>query len=58
MHIDRCGNIHGQEFNAKGSRKEAKIQEFMYRDTMNVEREMYNYTSNNWILRGLGWRSG
>ena len=24
------------------------IQEFMYRDTTNVEPEMYNYTSNNW----------
>ena len=29
--------------------KEAeKIQEFMYRDTTNVEPEMYDYTSNNW----------
>jgi hypothetical protein len=33
---------------AKGSAKEAKIQEFMYRDTKNVEPEMYDYTSNNW----------
>ena len=24
------------------------MQEFMYRDTMNVEPEMYDYTSNNW----------
>jgi hypothetical protein len=32
----------------KGSGKEVKIQEFMYRDTTNVEPEMYNYTSNNW----------
>ena len=31
----------------KGSGKEVKIQEFMYRDTTNVEPEMYNYTSNN-----------
>ena len=28
--------------------KEAEIQEFMYRDTANVEPEMYDYTSNNW----------
>jgi hypothetical protein len=33
---------------AKGSGKEVKIQEFMYRDTTNVELEMYNYTGNNW----------
>jgi hypothetical protein len=33
---------------ARGSRKEVKIQELMYRDTTNVEPEMYNYTSNNW----------
>jgi hypothetical protein len=31
-----------------GSGKEVKIQEFMYRDTTNVEPEMYDYTSNNW----------
>jgi len=28
--------------------KEVKIQEFMYRDTTNVEPEMYDYTNNNW----------
>ena len=33
---------------AKGSRKKVKIQEFMYRDTTNVEPEMYDYTNNNW----------
>ena len=27
--------------------KEVKIQEFMYRDTANVEPEMYDHTSNN-----------
>ena len=32
----------------KGSGKEVEIQEFMYRDTTNVEPEMYDYTSNNW----------
>ena len=33
---------------AKGSRKEVKIQEFLYRYTTNVEPEMCDYTSNNW----------
>ena len=33
---------------AKGSGKEVKIQKFMYRDTTNVEPEMYDCTSNNW----------
>jgi hypothetical protein len=33
---------------AEGSGKDVKIQEFMYRDTTNVEPEMYDYTSNNW----------
>ena len=28
--------------------KEVKVQEFMYRDTTNVEPEMCDYTSNNW----------
>ena len=28
--------------------KEVKIQEFMYRDTTNVEPEMYDCTGNNW----------
>ena len=32
----------------KRSRKEAKIQQFMYRDTTNVDPEMYDYTGNNW----------
>ena len=48
MHTDRCGNTSRQKFCAKGSGKEVKIQEFMYRDTTNVEPEMYNCTSNNW----------
>ena len=37
-----------ETFVQKGSRRETKIQEFMYRDTMNVEPEMYDYTNNNW----------
>jgi hypothetical protein len=48
MHTDRCGNTRRQKCCAKGSGKEVKIQEFMYRDITNVEPEMYNYTSNNW----------
>ena len=48
MHTDRCGNTHRQKCCAKGSGKEVKIQEFMYRDTTNVEPEMYDCTSNNW----------
>ena len=32
----------------KEEEKEVKIQEFMYRDTTNVERKICDYTSNNW----------
>jgi len=45
---DRCDNTRRQECCAKGSGKEAKIQEFMYRGTKNVEPEMYDYTNKNW----------
>ena len=31
----------------KEAEKKLKVQEFMYRDTTNVESEMYDYTSNN-----------
>ena len=48
MHTDRCGNTRRQKCCAKGSRKEVKIQEIMYRDATNVEPEMYDYASNNW----------
>jgi hypothetical protein len=51
MHTDRCGNTSGQKCHAKGSRKETKIQQFVYRDTANVEHEMYSYTGNNWSDR-------
>ena len=40
MHTDRCGSTCRQKCYAKGNRKGAKLQEFMYRDTMNVEPEM------------------
>jgi hypothetical protein len=33
---------------SKGSGKGVKIQELMYRDTTNVEPEMYDYSTNNW----------
>ena len=49
MHTDRCGNTRRQKC-AKGSGKEVKIQELVYRDATNVEPEMYDYTSNNWSL--------
>ena len=45
MHTDRCGNTRRQKCCAKGSGKEVKIQEFVYRDTTNVEPEMYDCTS-------------
>ena len=48
MHTDRCGNTRRQKCCVKGSGKEVKIQQFVYRDTANVEPEMYDCTSNNW----------
>jgi len=48
VHTDKCGNIRRQKCRAKGSGKEVKIQEFRYRNTTNVEPEMYDDTSNNW----------
>ena len=51
MHTDRCDSTSGQKCRAKGSRTEAKIQDFMYRDTTNVKLEIYGYTGNNWSHR-------
>jgi len=48
MYADRCGNTRRQKCCAKGSGKEVKIQEFMCRDTTDVEPEMHDYTSKNW----------
>ena len=48
MHTGRCGNSHRQKCCAKGNGKVVEIQEFMYRDTTNMEPQMYNYTSNTW----------
>jgi hypothetical protein len=47
MHTDRCGNT-GRQKRAKGSGKDVKIQQFRYRDTTNVEPEMFDYTSYSW----------
>jgi len=44
MHTDKWGSTRSQKCCAKGSGKEVKIQEFMYRDTTNVETEMYDCT--------------
>jgi hypothetical protein len=44
MHTDRCGNTRRQKCRAEGSGKEVRIQEFRYRETTNVEPEMYDYT--------------
>jgi len=51
MHTDRRASTCRQKCCSKGSGKEVKIQEFMYRDTTNVEPEMYDNTSNNWSHR-------
>jgi hypothetical protein len=48
MHTDRCGNTRRQKCRAKGSGKVVKIQQFRYRDTASVEREMYGYTGYSW----------
>jgi hypothetical protein len=50
MHTDLRGNTSVQEFHAKRSRKETKIEEFTYIDTKHVECEMYDQTATNWSL--------
>jgi hypothetical protein len=47
MHTDILGNTSGEKCHAKGRGKVTKIQDIMYRDTMNVGREMYVNTGNN-----------
>jgi hypothetical protein len=47
MHTDRYCSIHRQKCRAKISGKEVQIQQFRYRNTTNVELEMYDYTSYN-----------
>ena len=48
MRTDRCGNTRRHTCCAKGIGKGIKIQEFMYRDTTNMETEIFDCTSNNW----------
>jgi hypothetical protein len=48
MHTDGCGNTGRQKYYAEGSGKKVKIQQFMYRDMAIVERELYDYTGDNW----------
>jgi len=48
MNTERCVNTCGEKCHAKGGRKETKIQEFMYRDTMNMKHELNDYIGNNW----------
>ena len=47
MHSDRCCNTRTHKTSCKGSGKEVKIQEFVYRDKTNVAREMYDCTGHN-----------
>ena len=47
MHADRCGNTRRQKCCAKEGGKEVKIREIRYRDTTNVEPELYDFTGNN-----------
>ena len=56
MHTDRCDTTSGQKCHAKLSRKETEIQQFVYRDTANVEHEMCDCTGNSWSYRsGNRW---
>jgi hypothetical protein len=50
MLSDGCGIVGGHKCYAKESREET-CQEFMYRDTTNVEHEMHDFTGSNWIHR-------
>jgi hypothetical protein len=51
MRTDRLGKTSGHKCHAEGSRKEIKIQDFMYTGTANVDDEVYDYRSNNWSHR-------
>jgi hypothetical protein len=39
IYTDRCSNIIGQECDEERKQKDTKIQEFIYRDTTNMEHE-------------------
>jgi hypothetical protein len=47
MHTDRW-HYPWTEMSCKRKQKKAKIKEFMYAGTMNVEHEIYDNTRNNW----------
>ena len=53
MHTARCGNTRRQKCCAKGSGKEVQIQEFMYRDTTNVEPEPVIIGATGIVTRSL-----
>jgi hypothetical protein len=44
------------EMSHKRKQKKNKIQEFMYRDTANVEHDMYGYTRGKWSHRNSNKR--
>jgi len=48
MNIDRCGNTRRQNICVKGTGKEVKIHEFVYRDATDVEPEIHDCTGNKW----------
>ena len=56
MRADRCGDTCGQKCRAKGSRKEAKIQQFMCRNTANVDHAMCECTGDMWGHRNSNER--
>jgi hypothetical protein len=51
MHTDRSDSTCGEKCRAKGSKKETKIQQFMDRNTTNMEHEMHDHTVENWSHR-------
>ena len=56
VHADRCGNTSEQKCHTNGNRKEAKLRQFLYRNTTNVEHEMCGYTGSNWSKRNSNKR--
>jgi hypothetical protein len=54
-----CDSISGQKYYAKVSRKEMKVQEFMYKDKMNMKCDtcvidhLSNNRSNQKVTKGL-----
>jgi len=56
MHPERRGNTSRYGCHAIGIRKETKVQELMFRDTMHVEHQIYDYNGNNWSNRNSNQR--